>query len=351
MVNDRDTLDFYFDTGATSTLIDSSVAERLGIKSNYKQSVEGAGGKKTYQLALNQQIGVGGIKLDSIHLILEDLTRLKEALNYPFDGIIGYPIMDNYLTEVNFEDKVIRLFDKDTVLDTSAFKTYDFTFDNGIPIPQLDVSIETNNSQTYKGKIFFDSGAGLTLLVNSPFNKTHNLSSQADKRLTSSSDNLSVESTSEKIAIKSLTLGDYTFTDLPIDLSYDTSGVSSYKGYLGILGSEIIDRFNYILDYKNKKLYLKPNQLYKKPFEFPLTGFSITEKEGMVVVSKVSPEGPAYQKGIRQGDVLISVNGATSSDLKSYENQLKKEGEKVQLQLKNKEGEVKNYELELNRLL
>jgi uncharacterized protein YqiB (DUF1249 family) len=37
----------------------------------------------------------------------------------------------------------------------------------------------------------------------------------------------------------------------------------SFENYAGVIGSQIAKRFNTIIDYKNKVLYIKPNQLYK----------------------------------------------------------------------------------------
>ena len=34
----------------------------------------------------------------------------------------------------------------------------------------------------------------------------------------------------------------------------------------GIIGNDVLRRFNLIFDYKNEKLYLKPNPFFSEPF-------------------------------------------------------------------------------------
>ncbi|XLS27673.1 aspartyl protease family protein [Flavobacteriaceae bacterium M23B6Z8] len=351
VVNKKDSLTFYFDTGATSSLIDKSTAKKLGIQPNHEQEVSGASGKVKYQIALNQEITIGGITVDGVHLVMEDLTRLKESMNQPFDGIIGYSLIKEFLTELDFDNQVIKLYPKNSSMDLSSFSQHSFSFDNGIPIPQLDIEIELKNSKKYKGKVLFDSGAGLTLLVNTPFKTENDLVEQTDKILTSSSDNLSGKSISQDIGIKSLSLGKYYFSDLTIGLASDESGVSSYDGYLGILGAEIINRFNIVLDYDNLKMYLKPNSLYDESFDFPITGFSLDKNEaGKIYISKIAKECPAYKKGIRKGDIVISINKNSNNNLAEYKELLKKEGSKIKILIQNGEGK-KRYKIRLEKLL
>lgn len=351
VVNDNDTLTLCFDTGATSSLIDESAAKRMGIEPNHEENVEGAGGSATYEIALDQKITIDKTELHNVPLIITDLTRLREALEHPFDGIIGYSLIENCITEIDFDNKVINLYPKTAKLDLDAYSQHRFVFGNDIPIPQLEVEIELENSKRYRGNVFFDSGAGLSLIVNTPFNQENELARQAAKTLTYKTENLNTQSISQEIAINHLKLGDYKFSDLPIGLEHAQSGVSSFEGYLGILGAVIINRFNFVVDYDKQMLYLKPNTLFNKPFEFPLTGLSLRKRgDGKIYIVNVSEGSPAYEKGIQSGDEIVSINGNSSGDLKAYRKLLKQEGKKASVILRNDQGE-REYLIEIKRLL
>ena len=68
-INDEtETNTFLFDTGATSDLLDSTTAKRMGLKANYQQDVSGAGGTKTYDIILSQKLTVNSeVEVNNTH--------------------------------------------------------------------------------------------------------------------------------------------------------------------------------------------------------------------------------------------------------------------------------------------
>lgn len=350
-INNQKTLTFLFDTGASTSLLDKESAQALNINPTFETEVAGAGGNIKYQIAQNQKINIMDIQIDSVDFVLEDLSRLKKAGQYTFDGIIGYSLLKTFITEIDLDQKVINLYPRNAKLNLSAYTIQSFDFFNNINIPQMRIAIELKNGKKLNGRVFFDSGAGLGLLVNTPFSKKHDIIHSTNKHLTSFNNNLSKKSVMQDIAIKKLYFAGYDFQNLPVSLATDEAGVSSFEGYLGIMGADIIYKFNTILNYDTKKIYLKPNTLFALPFQANLTGFSIsTNDKKEIYISKISQESPAYKKGIREGDLLISVNNDNSQDITSYRNLLKAEGKKVRLLIKNKTG-LKTYKLKLKNLL
>ena len=343
---------FVFDTGATSDLLDSTTASKLGLKANYKQDVSGAGGAKSYDIILDQKLTLQNkIEIDSTHLVLTDLTKLKDALERKFDGIIGYSLLKKYITKIDYENKKILLYNKIENVNITGYKAVNFKFENGIPIPQFDISVTLRNGESYTGKILFDSGAGLTLLINTPYNEENKLSEKAGKSLISKSENLHGESISENIAIKSMNLGGYELNEMVVSIAHDKNGVSSYENYLGILGARVISKFNIVLDYSSSTLYIKPNNTFSKSFAFPISGIKLKKINGNIIIDRVEETSSAYKKGIRKGDELISINGDSSGDIIAFRELLKKEGNNISLTIINSKGETKKIKIKLKRLL
>ena len=343
---------FLFDTGATSDLLDTSTANKLGLKPNYKQDVAGAGGSKSYDIILSQKLTLNSqISIDETHLVLADLSKIKERLERDFDGIIGYSLLKKYITKIDYEHQKILLFDKIGQIDLSGYKSIPFTFDNGIPIPQFDINIKLKNGQSFTDKILFDSGAGLTLLINTPYNNKNEISKNAGKSLIESFENLHGKSVSESIAIKSMQINDFNFGEMIVSIAHDKAGVSSYKNYLGILGADIISKFDVVLDYSTSTLYLKPNKTFDQPFEFPLSGIKLKKRDNKIIVNRVQKTSSAYKKGIRKGDELIAINNDTSKNLQMYRDYLKKENNVVNMLIKSTAGNTKKIDLKLKRLL
>lgn len=343
---------FVFDTGASSDLLDSTTASKLGLKANYKQDISSGSGKKSYDIILHQKLTLQNkIEIDSTHLVISDLTKIKDKLERDFDGIIGYSLLKRYITKVDYESQKILLYYKIKSVDTIGYTAIPFEFANGIPIPQFDISVTLNNGESFTGRILFDSGAALTLLINTPYNEKSKLSQTAGKSMISSKESLHGTSISEKVAIKSMNISGYELSEMIISIAHDEDGVSSYENYLGILGAEIISKFDMILDYSSSTLYLKPNKTFNKPFEFPLSGIGLKKVNGNIIIDRVEKTCSAYIKGIRKGDKLISINKDSLGDITVYRDLLKKENDKVCLTIINSEGKTKKIKFKLKRLL
>jgi hypothetical protein len=333
-----DTLTFYFDTGAATSAIDRTVAKTIGIQPNYKSPVSGAGGTEMYDVALNQDVRIGGSTISGVHMVLLDFTILREALGRKFDGIIGYHIIRDFITEVDFDRSVMTLYGKKHKPDLTGYTEHPIEFRGSNSIPVLPVTIELENGYRYEGDILFDSGAGLSLVINTPFVEKNDLREKFMRSYEYTTQNLNSISESTKVMLSKMDLCGYTLERIPVDLASDTEGVSSSPGFLGILGAEILNRFNFILDYRKMKLYLKPNALYGKPFEYRLSGITLRKSDEGIYVYQVVAGSSAYKAGIRNGDILISVNGIENGDISTYRKLLRKEGESVQLVVRRPDG-------------
>ena len=356
---EKDSLTFYFDTGATTTLLDKETAGKFGLKANYQQKVSGAGGEKIYDVVLNQKIFLTKDKsIDGVHFVLEDLSRLKSLLDKPFDGIIGNDIIKNYVTKIDFKKKQIELY-KDSMPEKEGFTGISFNFKNNIPIPQFPITVEMDGGWKFSGDVFFDSGAGLSLLFNAPFVEENFLTYKLGKSFVTyklgksfvtDSNNLSNKTKTINTKIKRIKLGSFTFDNVPVALSSDKEGVSSYKEYLGILGSEIINRFDIILDYKDMILYVKPNHLYNNKFEILVSPIKLKKSESGILISSVVENSEAEKLGLKKGQKIISINGKVSNDIAVYRKMLSQKNKNVVIKYLDGEEE-KKIKLKLKELL
>ena len=134
------------------------------------------------------------------------------------------------------------------------------------------------------------------------------------------------------------------FQELNSDL--ETSQLNARNG---IIGNEILRRFQVIIDYPQEKLYLKPNRRYKKKFEFDRSGLILIaggERLNEYYVSKVVPFSPASEVGIIRGDRIIGINGtsASFSTLEGILQKLKrKPGKKIRLVLSRRGTKMRRH--------
>ncbi len=349
-VNDHDkSLHFVFDTGASAAVLDAGIAKDLGISSSYSSYVQGASGSENYKIATEQKIVVGSLELMT-NLVLVDLQALNNRSDIPVDGIIGYDILSQFVTEFDFEKDEILLYKNTTDINhITDFKKYKMTL-NG-PIPQVELNVTLKNGKQLKGNFLFDSGANLTILFNTPFAKKHKLSDKINKTYSYKSQGLTSTSGNIGGTVTAIDLFDFSFGEIPISLSQATAGVTSSSGYAGILGADIINRFNMVLDYGNRRFYFKSNAAFHNPFDYPLTGFSLEKKEDIIIISQISEKSDAYGNGVRPGDQVKAINGQSYITLEAYRTILKKEGQSVILQLVSPDGQTKEITIELKRLI
>ncbi len=330
-LNGKDSLIFYFDTGASTTLLDTKLAAKYNIKTSYKRTVPGASGSRSYDIATNHKIRLtDDVVIENITIVLEDLERLNNTAGIKFDGIIGNDILKNYLTKIDFDSQNIYLYPFNEILNTSEYKEINFSFKNNIPIPQFPLTIALLNGEKFTEDILFDSGAGLSLFLNKPFQEKNNILKKVGKTLISDQNNLSGKASTTLAVIKSIEIGEFIFEGkIPISISSDEAGVSSYPGYLGILGSEIINRFNIILNYHTKQLFLNPNELFSKKITLPVSPVKLSLANDKIIISAVIENSQAYKLGLREGQVINSINGNATATIQSYRKMLNEEGKEI----------------------
>ena len=263
---------FIFDTGGTGTLMDSLSAVNAGIKKDEGRNVNviGSGGAQDYAIASHQSISLpGNVKINDIELVLMNLSSFSSAVKDTIHGIIGYDVLSRYATKIDFERQKISLYTDIRSADTLGYVRIPFEFNKGIAIPRFPITIKLDNNESFTGRVMFDSGADLTLLVSAPYRNFHQFDRKIGKMTGSKGRGLNFETNDENAVIKGMSFKGFSFGPMAIELTKNDKAEPK-DGYLGIIGMDIIKRFHVILDYANKNIYLKPNALYYQPFDTKL---------------------------------------------------------------------------------
>jgi Aspartyl protease len=111
----------------------------------------------------------------------------------------------------------------------------------------------------------FDTGSSGTLNISSEFAKENNLYNSMKKTGESSGRGVGPNTIkNDKVTLPKLKIGEYELSELPIFVEQPPT-----KEYVlfSVIGSDIIKRFNWVIDFKNNAIYLKPNNLFNQPFK------------------------------------------------------------------------------------
>ncbi|MEM7550924.1 MAG: aspartyl protease family protein [Bacteroidota bacterium] len=341
---------FIFDTGAESTVLSIKVAKELELEKDGEIQVTGAGASKSLEYVKNQSLNITDeIPLKKVTFILTDLSKFSWNL----DGIIGNDILKKFIVKIDYTNQKLVLYSKMKEIDIKDYEAIPFHFGNSTRIPQFNVVLTLQNDERIEGNILFDTGAGLTMSIGKPHATEHNLMNRVGNTLSTSGLGLNEESSHKLARIKSLRIGKYSLGSMIVEISEANSGVFSKGDFMGLMGNVISSRFDVVINYKQKKIYLKPNSSFNDPFEAPLSGFKLKEKDqGVITVRSIIKESQAYALGLRKGDKILSVNGNETSDLEIYENDLKKKGEFASITFIDQESnEKKEIRIKLEELL
>lgn len=259
-----DSLNFIFDTGTTGATIDSATAEQIGISKENRipVNVGGIAGNQINFMAMNQSLKLGKVEVKDINLVMSNLSGLSKILGRKLDGLVGYEIMDKYVTQMDFDQKQLLLFNDIKEVDTTGYTGIPFQFNKEVMIPRFPITITLTNGESFTGRAMFDTGNAFSLIVSAPYSKFHNMNAKLGESFPSWGLNPSAP---DLVApIKSLSFNGFEFGKMTVRLTANETAEPK-DGYLGIMGIEIIKRFNVILDYAHHKIYLKPNASYNAP--------------------------------------------------------------------------------------
>lgn len=321
----KEKLCFGFDTGAGSTVIDRNYLEisNITLKGD-KEEITTSSNVVQVDISQNNTIDINGLAIDKIKFFIDDLSHLKPSPDgEKVAGVIGFDILKNYVSYINHEENYIELYPKGTLLFPNAKKMSFFLYEE--QLPAFHASIKTKHGIQLPLTLIFDSGAGLTSSLTTHFINQHQLDKTLDVKVQIPviGGVQSSSSTNYLSSLESISFGGYTFNQIPVNFSTTKTGASASKSIDGVIGFDLIKRFNVVLDYENKLIKLIPNKLFRKPFDYNLSGINIKNKNNELIVSSVLEFSPAKKAGIKENDIIISVDKKrfkTSDELRNYLN-------------------------------
>ncbi len=338
--SNADSLQFVFDSGAAASLLDSAIVARVFPDKHLDRiNAMGVGGNAAMKQLNGQSLYLNGLKLDNVNFVVSDLSRLSGRMGRKLDGIIGYDLLKQYVTQIDIDHKSLRIYKDINDITTEKGKPLDFDFSPQFAnFPRMKGSFTTQAGQSYSGYFIFDSGAAVTAMLNTPFVNEHQLLTKSGKTTSTKAEGLTNSSDKYTARINSFTFNGETFNDLPISMSQTTAGVSAAKGYVGLIGNQLLFRYNIIFDYKHSAIYLQPNAAHNAPFEFPLHSFTLKTSNGNIYLDNIAPGSPEKEQGLEENAQLISVNGKKDMSITEVRKLLQHEG-KITLKVKQTGGE------------
>ncbi|OYU80136.1 MAG: signal protein PDZ [Flavobacterium sp. BFFFF1] len=387
-------LSFLLDSGVEETILFSlDEKDEVPLYDVEKITLRGLGNQEGVEglKSKNNTLELGGLgfKHQEILIVIDELMNLSSSLGMPVNGIIGYQFFRDYLVKINYARKKLVIYNRAKTNIGKLTKDYtplDITIERNKPY--VISSVKTGDDQI-NAKLLLDTGNSDAIwLFDKKSDKINIPERNFDDFL---GRGFSGPVFGKKARITDFKLDDFHFTR-PVVSFPDTVSLRNVKmvdDRLGSIGGEVLKRFHVILDYKNSKFYLRKNANFDLPFHCNTSGIELHhvglkmvqekkqrngtsssvkiefssgnemdikyqfELKPVYEIASVRKGSPADVVGIKQGDVLLTINNSQSYryTLEEINEMLKSDdGRKLLLEVQ-RDNTILKFKLEMKSVL
>jgi predicted aspartyl protease len=109
-LNQQGSYRFAVNTGASSTVIATELAQQMGLKTLAAEALTGAGGQISAASAQLHCLTVGTATLHHLTVAVSDfLSTLSTVIGSKLDGVIGYTVLKDFNVTIDYPNSVLRL--------------------------------------------------------------------------------------------------------------------------------------------------------------------------------------------------------------------------------------------------
>jgi len=342
----RDTLNFILDTGSGGISLDSTTVDYFGLKGTpSNRTIRGIGGIRNVSFLNNRKLHLPGLTVDSLNFHINDYSILTAVYGEKIDGIIGYSVLNRYIIKINYDSTQIEFWTKGSYkYPRGGFLLRPII--NSTPVQPLRVK----DGNTVTARFLYDMGAGLNMMLSTDFLKDSSLLDKKRKLYAKEAEGLGGKVDMAMTVIKEVKLGPYKFRNVPVYVFNDSFNITSYPFLAGLVGNDILRRFNVVLNYDRRDIYLMPNSHFNEQFDYSYTGLELYYIDGKIVIGDVAKDSPAEKAGLREGDIVFAVNKNFSQNLQQYKAAVQTTGDRLQIIIQ-RDGNIIQYDLKVKSIL
>ncbi|GAA4799944.1 hypothetical protein GCM10023231_30880 [Olivibacter ginsenosidimutans] len=331
--NFPDTLNFIMDTGSGGISLDSTTATSLGLKAEPSEiRIRGVAGIRKVSYLYNRRLTFPNYTIDSLNFHINDYTFLSSVYGVKVDGIIGHSLFSRYIIKLNYDDSVMQICSQGTIRYPSG---------GFLLKPNIKSLVVQNASlkdrREISARFLHDIGAGVCVMLSKEFVKDSTLLAWNRKLWPKEGHGLGGKIDMELTVIKELKFGPYKFKHVPTLIFDDVFDVTSYPYLGGLIGNDILRRFNIIYNYACGDVHLKPNQSFRDRFDYAYSGLDLQLINGVTVISDVAKGSPADLAGLKAEDIVLGLNNNFGMDFLSYKKALQRAKKEITFLVRRKE--------------
>ncbi|MFD1614654.1 aspartyl protease family protein [Gelatiniphilus marinus] len=382
-------LSFLLDTGVSKPIIFNflNVSDTLKIKDAKKIYLRGLGEGESVEAlkSKNNVFKVGdAIKLNQdLYAVYDANLNFAPRLGVPVHGILGFDLFKDFVVEINYSHKYIKITDPDKNRYKPCKKCERFNLEFYNNKPYINAKVKINNKQI-PVKLLIDSGGSDALWL------------FEDEALGITSSNryfddflghgLSGSVYGKRSKIDEFSLNSFVLKRANVAYPDSTSILFAKKisGRNGSLAGNILKRFNIVLNYQEATVTLHKNGYFNDKFSYNKSGIELAhdgvrfvkERENIApnknslinetnqnqtrivfdsrykfslkpayAIVELRTGSPAHLAGLKNGDIILSVNSKPAHQFTLQQIMqifYAEDGKKIKLKI-DRNGVVLNY--------
>jgi Aspartyl protease/PDZ domain len=344
--NFPDTLNFILDTGSGGISLDSTTVEYFKITPTPSDmTILGIAGIRKVSFIYNQKLRLPGLTVDSLNFHINNYDILTQVYGEKIDGIIGYSLLNRYIFNINYDSLKISIF----TLGRMKYPRGGWLYEPILrTLPVQNARIK--DAVAINSRFLFDIGAGLCMMLNKDFIEDSNFLNKKRVLYAKEAEGVGGKIDMHLTVIKELRLGPYRFRNIPVFVFDDTYNLTSYPYLSGIIGNDILRRFNLILNYSKREFYFMPNSKYLESFDYAYSGVELYYIDGKIILGDVATGSPAAAAGLKEGDELIGINNLLGQNIQQFKSALQIAGEKIRMII-SRDGQLMEFNFKTKSIL
>ena len=349
-------LSFILDTGVNKTILfNLTQNDSIGLNDVRKIKIQGLGKGEPMDalISTNNSLKIKNFvgKNQEIYVLLKDKFDVSGKMGVTIHGIVGYKLFKDAVVHINYVSRRVHFYNPQFYKFKKCRKceTFPLQFYRNKPYIDAKVQLDTIGNTLTDVKLLIDTGGSEALWLFEDSKEDIKTPIKNFKDVLG--EGISGTIYGKKSRIKQVKIGSFKIKEPTVSFLDSTSTfyARQYKERNGSIGGNILKRFKIWVDYQNKKIILKKSGSFRGGFEYNMSGLDVVyngkvlvkEKESanfsdayssgnsettntktVSIISRytyrfkpsykikhVLENSPAGLAGLKEGDVILSING------------------------------------------
>ena len=274
---------------------------------------------------------------------------------HAIDGVLGYDFISRLVIEIDYVGRTVKLYEPQNYKYSVSGEVIRLTMleaDSGGKVPLVRVKITQPGRAPIEGKFIADLAVRAAITFNTPFVEANKLLQPPQKTIQAVlGAGLMVRESKQPVGrLPKIQFGRFTIQSPVAIFFQDKQGVLASPEFDGVIGAEILRRFNVIFDYSRQQMILEPNRYFSETYEHDMAGMLLVVEGKTFRVKQVMENSPANAAGLREGDLITAANGRAVLTMEELRQMFMRKGQRYRLSI-NRGNEKMQIRIILRRLV